>query len=149
MEKNLLNETQGIHRVVNDMKQAWNDHDGKAFTLLFAENGIHTNVFGHRSRGHADIEMLHTRILSGIFKESSIEIMETRTEIIQPGVAIADVIWTMKGAKFPDGTLWPERKGLISLVLVEENDQWKIFSFHNMELNDMPPQLVPLLHHKN
>ena len=72
MEKNLLNETQGIHRVVNDMKHAWNDHDGKAFTLLFAENGIHTNVFGQRSRGHADIEVLHTMILSGIFKESSI-----------------------------------------------------------------------------
>jgi uncharacterized protein (TIGR02246 family) len=149
MEKNLVDETQGIHRVVDDMKHAWNNHDGKAFSLLFAENGIHTNVFGQRSRGHADIEVLHTRILSGIFKESSIEITDIRAEVIQQGVAIADVIWTMTGAKFPDGTLWPERKGLISLVLVIENGRWKIFSFHNMELNEMPPQLVPLLQHKN
>ena len=44
----------------------------------------------------------------------------------------------MTGAIDPAGNAWPDRKGLINLILKQESEGWKILIMHNMDLPVMP-----------
>lgn len=138
-----------IQEVLNKMMRAWNAQDANAYALLFTENASHTNVLGQKNKGRAVIEKQHALILSTIFKNTQLEIMEAETEFITPGIATSDVIWTMTGATLPDGSPWPERRGLLNLLFTQKDSEWKIHIFHNMELKPMPTPLNGLLQNNN
>ena len=128
---------QAIEQVVRRFEQAWNDHDARAFASVFAEDADFTNVFGMEAHGRTAIEQFHAPMFSTMFKNSRFTPTATRVRFIRPDVAAVDVRWVMSGATDPNGLPWPDRKGLINVVMTRENGEWAILVMHNMDLPEL------------
>ena len=128
-----VKEEQSIKQVIEKFTETWNIHDSKAFSLLFAEDADFTNVFGQRAHGRTGIEKIHASIFATMFKESNLSSQETDVRFLNQNLAAVDVIWNMSAATDPQGKPWPDRKGLMNLIMKNDEESWKILIMHNMD----------------
>jgi uncharacterized protein (TIGR02246 family) len=124
----------GIKQVLTAFVEAWNRHDAKAFSMLFAEDADFTNVRGMSAHGRTEVEKLHAPRFATNFKDSNQKITETKIRFIAPDVAAVDARWEMTGAKGQDGQEIPLRKGLLNFIMTRSSGQWLIMIMHNMDL---------------
>ena len=124
----------GIKQVLTAFVEAWNHHDAKAFSLVFAEDADFTNVRGMSAHGRAEVEKFHAPRFATKFKDSNQKIAEIRIRFITPDVAAVDARWEMTGANGPDGQDIPLRKGLLNFIMTRSSGQWLIMIMHNMDL---------------
>ena len=124
----------GIKQVLTAFVEAWNHHDAKAFSMVFAEDADFTNVRGMSAHGRAEVEKFHAPRFATKFKDSNQKIAEIRIRFITPDVAAVDARWEMTGAKGPDGQDIPLRKGLLNFIMTRSSGQWLIMIMHNMDL---------------
>jgi len=127
-----------IRNVLADFINAWNKHDAKAFSLVFAEDADFTNVRGKSAHGRMEIERFHAPMFATTFKDTDQKITDTKIRFIKPDVAAVDARWEMTGAKSAEGQDIPLRKGLLNFVMTKEGDRWFITIMHNMNLPDSP-----------
>ena len=112
---------------------AWDIHDAKALSLLFTEDADFTNVFGKSFHGRSAIEAQHAPLFNTMFKSSRLNFTGTSTRFLNENLAAVDAYWEMSGAKDFQGIDWPDRIGLMSLIL-KKNNGWRIVIMHNMDL---------------
>ena len=124
----------GIKQVLTAFVEAWNHHDAKAFSMVFAEDADFTNVRGMSAHGRAEVEKFHAPRFATNFKDSNQKITEIKIRFITPDVAAVDARWEMTGAKGPDGQDIPLRKGLLNFIMTRPSGQWLIMVMHNMDL---------------
>jgi uncharacterized protein (TIGR02246 family) len=124
----------GIKQVLTGFVEAWNHHDAKAFSMVFAEDADFTNVRGMSAHGRAEVEKFHAPRFATKFKDSNQKIAEIKIRFITPDVAAVDARWEMTGAKGPDGQDIPLRKGLLNFIMTRSSGQWLIMIMHNMDL---------------
>ena len=124
----------GIKQVLTAFVEAWNHHDAKAFSMVFAEDADFTNVRGMSAHGRAEVEKFHAPRFATNFKDSKQKITEIKIRFITPDVAAVDARWEMTGAKGPDGQDIPLRKGLLNFIMTRSSGQWLIMIMHNMDL---------------
>jgi uncharacterized protein (TIGR02246 family) len=124
----------GIQKVLADQVEAWNRHDAKAFSMVFAEDADFTNVVGMSAHGRAEVEKFHAPMFATIFKDTNLKITKTKIRFIKPDVAAVDAWWEMTGAKTREGKEIPLRKGLLNFVMTKEGGTWFITVMHNMNL---------------
>jgi uncharacterized protein (TIGR02246 family) len=124
----------GIKQVLRNSVNAWNRHDAKAFSMVFAEDADFTNVVGMSAHGRTEIEKFHAPMFATRFKDTHLAITDTKIRFITPDIAAVDAHWEMTGAKGPDGQEIPLRKGLLNLVMTRSNSQWLSTVMHNMDL---------------
>ena len=124
----------GIKQVLTGFVEAWNHHDAKAFSMVFAEDADFTNVRGMSAHGRAEVEKFHAPRFATKFKDSHQKIAEIKIRFITPDVAAVDARWEMTGAKGPDGQDIPLRKGLLNFIMTRSSGQWLIMIMHNMDL---------------
>ena len=127
-----------IRKVIGDFTAVWNKHDAKAFSMLFAKDADFTNVSGMSASGRTEIEKFHAPRFASAFKNSHLMATETRIRFVKSDVAAVDVEWEMTGATDREGQTIALRKGLLSFVMVKENDKWLIVVMHNMNLPSNP-----------
>jgi len=125
-----------IGEVVGSLVASWNRHDASQFAALFAEDADFTNVFGMAVHGRRNIENMHALIFKTMFKDSHLDVIDTSIRFIRPDIAAVDMRWKMTGARDPSGKEWPERTGLLNLLVCEAERAWLIVVSHNM---DLPP----------
>lgn len=135
---NNATDEEGIKRVLADFVEAWNKHDAKAFSLVFAEDADFTNVRGVSAHGRMEVEKFHAPRFATTFKDSHQKITEIRIRFIKPDVAAVDARWEMTGARSQEGQEVPLRKGLLNLVMTKDGNKWFIIVMHNMNLLDSP-----------
>jgi len=124
----------GIKQVLTGFVEAWNRHDAKGFSMVFAEDADFTNVRGMSAHGRTEVEKFHAPRFATNFKDSNQKITEIKIRFITPDVAAVDARWEMTGAKGPDGQDIPLRKGLLNFIMTRSNTQWLIVIMHNMDL---------------
>lgn len=124
----------GIKQVLTGFVEAWNHHDAKAFSMVFAEDADFTSVRGMSAHGRTEVENLHASIFAKNFKDTHQTMTDTKIRFITPDVAAVDARWEMTGAKGPDGQDIPLRKGLLNFIMTRSSDQWLITVMHNMDL---------------
>ena len=127
-----------IRNVLASFIEAWNKHDAKAFSLVFAEDADFTNVRGTSASGRTEIEQFHAPLFATRFKDTNQKITKTKIRFIRPDVAAVDAWWEMTGAKGPQGEDVPLRKGLLNFVMTNGNGKWLITVMHNMDLTAAP-----------
>lgn len=127
-----------IGRVLANSVEAWNKHDAKAFSMVFAEDADFTNVRGTSAHGRAEVEKFHAPLFATRFKDTNLKMTRTKTRFIRSDVAAVDAWWEMSGAKGPEGQDIPLRKGLLSFVMTKEGERWLITVMHNMDLPAAP-----------
>jgi uncharacterized protein (TIGR02246 family) len=125
---------QEIQKVLAQQVEAWNRHDAKAFSMVFAEDADFTNVVGMSTHGRAEIEKFHAPMFATRFKDTHLKITNTKIRFIKADVAAVDAWWEMTGAKTQEGKDISLRKGLLNFVMTKEGGQWFITVMHNMDL---------------
>ena len=131
---NMSNEEEGVRTALADFIEAWNKHDAKAFSMVFAEDADFTNVVGVNAHGRAEVEKFHAPRFATTFKDTRLRITETKIRFIKPDVAAADARWEMTGAKSTEGQDIPLRKGMLNFVMIKEGNKWFITVMHNLSL---------------
>ena len=123
----------GIEAQIDKFTEAFNNHDARAYAELFTEDADFTNVFGHHVQGRPGIEEVHVKVFAGLLRQSKITSTTTRARLLAADLATADVTWTIAGSLDMNDNHWPDRRGLLSLVMKYKEDNWYIISFHNMD----------------
>ena len=100
-----------IPKVLTEQAEAWNRHDAKAFSMVFAEDADFTNVVGMSAHGRVEIEKFHAPMFATRFKDTHLKITNTKIRFIKPDVAAVDGWWEMTGAKTQEGKEIPLRRG--------------------------------------
>jgi len=127
-----------IKQVLDRFIEAWNRHDAKAFSMIFAEDADFTNVGGRSATGRAEVEKFHAPKFATNLKDTHQTITETKIRFITPDVAAVDARWEMTGARRVDGQEVPLRKGLLNFIMTRSEDHWFIKVMHNMNLPEQP-----------
>ncbi len=122
-----------VARLAARFAGAWNAHDPRAFTALFAPDADFTNVVGVHAAGRAAIERLHARVFATVFRESHLSIEETRTRPLENDLLAADVSWSMTGARTADDQPRGTRQGSMALVVRITQETAEIAVMHNIE----------------
>lgn len=131
-------EEEGVRTALADFIEAWNRHDARAFSMVFAEDADFTNVGGLSAHGRAEVEKFHAPRFATTFKDTRQTITETKIRFIKPDVAAVDARWEMTGARSADGQDIPLRKGLLNFVMTKEGGKWFITIMHNLSLPASP-----------
>lgn len=134
MIRELIAAERSIQMAIERMVRAWNIHDPGAYSLVFAEDADFTNVFGQSFHGKQAIEAQHAPIFLTMFKSSHLSTEQPKIRLISENLAAVDVTWYMTGATDPVGNAWPDRKGLMNLIMKNEDGNWLILIMHNMDL---------------
>jgi ketosteroid isomerase-like protein len=79
-------------------------------------------------------------LFAGIFKERHLTDTIRSIRFLTSTLAAVDVDWEMTGAKSPDGSPRPYRKGLLDFVMARQTDgSWLIEVMHNTDLTASAP----------
>ena len=127
-----------IRKTLAAFVEAWNRHDAKAFSMVFAEDADFTNVRGTSASSRAEIEKFHAPMFAARFKDTHQTMTKDRIRFIRPDVAAVDAWWEMTGAKNAEGQDVGLRKGLLNFVMTRDGDTWLIVVMHNMDLPAAP-----------
>jgi uncharacterized protein (TIGR02246 family) len=114
--------------LIGRLEQAWNEADGRAFGEPFSADADFVDIRGEYHQGQEAITAGHQAIFDSIYKDSS-----TNYKLIQARELSDDVILahTTGVLRVPSGPLGGEHSAVQSLVLVREDDEWRIAGFHN------------------
>lgn len=132
------NEEQAVKAVQIVFQESWNQHDMEKLASLFADDADFVNVLGMRWVGRAAIKEAHIQTHNSIFKKSRLTINETNVRFVKPDVAVTRSFWNLVGHTTPTGEPGPPRKGIVTNVLVKQNDKWEIIVTQNTDI--APPQ---------
>lgn len=118
-----------IRKIVKQLEDGWNAHDGKAFAAPFAVDADYVIVNGEYISGRDAIEKGHEQIFSTTYKDSRNAAAVKGVRFLRPDVAIVHVEWSLV-YKTPDGA---EHKGCAynTIFMSKENGKWSIAAFHN------------------
>lgn len=130
----MAQDSQNIQALLDAMSKAWNMHDAKTYSRAFSEEADFTDVLGISVFGRKAIQTLHEKSFAAGFKNSSLNITGKKIRYISNDILAVDVWWEMKNAQAADGKDIPFSKGLASLLMTRDADQWLILIMHNMTL---------------
>ena len=120
-----------LSEIIGKLEQAWNGGNGERFGEPFTEDADFVTIRGEHYRTRAVIARGHQAIFDSVFKGSVIRFEVESTRVVTPTVLLGHV----KGkVEVPSGPLAGRHEAFATLVLVEQEDTWRIAAFHNMLL---------------
>ncbi len=129
-----------IAKSVQNYMDSWNTHDVHAVAMTYTEDCDFVNNFGSPTHGRAGMEATFGPFMSGPYSATHQTGTVRTVRFLKPDVAAVDVDWEMTGAKNPDGSIRPTRKGIHSLVMTKQGDgTWLIAIQHVHEFTATPP----------
>jgi uncharacterized protein (TIGR02246 family) len=117
-----------VSDLVSELEKAWNAADGAGFARPFADDADFVNIRGEHNRSREAIAKGHQGIFNTIYKGSSVQYQVLGVRAIAAGVLLAHVTSTLKA---PAGPLAGEHRSLFTMVLVQDQHDWRIAGFHN------------------
>lgn len=126
----------GVSRTLSNFASAWNRHDVKAFTMIFAKDADFTNVVGAGGHGRAELEKFYAKPFQSWFKNAHFVVVREKIRLIRPDVAAVDAWWEMSGVVDAQGKPKSLRKGLLNFTMTRQGDRWLIVVMHNLDLAD-------------
>jgi uncharacterized protein (TIGR02246 family) len=130
------NEEIAIRKLMDNMMDAWNRGDAKAFGTYSRADTMFTNVYGNRHVGREEFDRRHEELFRGVFGGTTLTMSLETLRVLAPNVAVVDVDFRISGCrKLPPGvTVDPD--GAIAtcllMVLVNEHGNWSIAAYHNV-----------------
>ena len=119
-----------IKQSVAAWEDAWNRHDAHATAMRYVEDGDFSNTMGVPSHGWKELEGHYTTIFTTNLKNAHRTDTVKSIRFLTPEIASVDIDWQMTGAKGPDGSEIPLRKGLLTWIVTKHNGEWLITIYH-------------------
>ena len=120
-----------LRQLPQAFSEAWAKHDGHALAQIMADDVDFVTVGATWFHGRRDFETYHTRLLSGRFKDSTNTPLQTLVRFLRPNLALVHWSWTIQGDRNPDGSLRPQRFGLMTMVAEKQNGKWLVVAAQN------------------
>jgi uncharacterized protein (TIGR02246 family) len=112
---------------------AWNVHDGRQLAGIMAENVDFVNVGGDWMHGRSDFELYHTRLLTGVFKRSSLSVVDSAVSFLHPDTAVLHWTWSISGDGLEDPVTHQPRKGIFTMIAQKHGEEWLIVVAQNTD----------------
>lgn len=142
--RDLSHDTAAIEAFVAGLTDAWNRGDASAFSARFDADGSFTNVLGIVAYGRDIFELRHSEIFTTIYKGSTLRQSIGKLRFIRPDVAVVDVDAAVTGyLRLPPGVQAANDGALrakLQLVLTQEDGEWWIAAYHNVDVKPLPPR---------
>jgi len=120
-----------IRATIVEITDAFNRHDAKASSQLYAPDADSVNVAGQSATGAAEIEKFLVAAYSTRLKEATIKTLNVTIRFIRPDVAIVRETHEMSGFRGPDGATVPPYQETSLRVFERENGNWLVAAFQN------------------
>jgi uncharacterized protein (TIGR02246 family) len=120
-----------IRKVIVEMTEGFNSHDGKAAARMYAPDARLVTVRGEMLIGQPAIEKGLSAILTTRAKAASHRTIDVAVRFIRPDVALANVTNELSGLVAPDGRELPSHRELSLRVFVKDAGVWQVAAFHN------------------
>jgi uncharacterized protein (TIGR02246 family) len=122
---------EAIRKVVVMMTEAFNRHDAKAATQMYAPDALFVTVRGEVMDGQPAIEKGMASIFGTRAKNASLRTLDVAVRFIRPDIALVHVTNELSGLVAPDGQTLPSHRELSLRVFVKESGVWSVAAFHN------------------
>jgi uncharacterized protein (TIGR02246 family) len=119
-----------IKQSVAAFSDAWNHHDAHATAMRYVEDGDFSSTQGEPSHGWKELEQHYVTIFTTFLKYAHRTDTIRSIRLLAPAIASVDIDWQVTGAKAPDGSDAPPRRGLLNWVMTKHGDQWMITVYH-------------------
>jgi uncharacterized protein (TIGR02246 family) len=113
-----------VRQMYEDLADAWNRHDVQALAAMWAIDGDHLEPDGTRAKGRDAVTKLFRRQHDTVFKETSLDMNIEDVWFHGDNLAIVDGTYALAGARTPNGTELPTRRGHFTAVLLYEEGRW-------------------------
>ncbi len=125
-----MNLTQIVESIAKHLEDAWNEMNGEKFSQPFTTHSDFINIRGmFLSKGTKEkITEGHQSIFDSFYKDSKIQYVVADAELINEQTILAHIKAELN---VPQGPLTGTHNSVITIVLIQENGEWKIRAFHN------------------
>ena len=120
-----------IRGVVQQMTDAFNNHDAKAALSMYTEDADFVSVRGEAEHGAAHAEQGLTRIFATRAKNATLRTLDVQVRFVRPDVALVHVRNELNGLVTPDGKPLPSHEELSLRVFVKNDEGWRVTAFQN------------------
>ena len=128
-----------IRRIIVEMTEGFNNHDGKAASRMYMQNARLVTVRGDVMSGPAEIEKGLSAIFAARAKNATQRTMDVKIRLVRPDVAFAYVTNELSGLVAPDGRSLPAHQELSLRVFVRDGGLWQVAAFHNTMIAPFAP----------
>ena len=112
---------------------AWNAGDLEAYARPFTDDAVYVTYFGRKLIGRAGIIEGHRRVFDGAYRGSRLLNSRASYRFLRPDVVVAvqdGGVETVPGASAEQ-----DRRNTLTYVLVKNDSEWQIASFHNARVS--------------
>lgn len=128
-----------IRQLYDNFSSHWNGHDTVALSGMWAIDGDHLEPDMTRVKGRADIAKMLKHQHQTVFKDTELDLNIDDVWFLGGGdIALIDGGYQLTGARMPDGTPLPARRGHLTSVLLYESGQWWIVASRLMVPAPLP-----------
>ena len=117
-----------VATIVQELEAAWNAADGARFGVPFTDDADFVTIRAEHLRGREAIAKGHQGIFNSIYKGSTVSYELVGVRPIAPGALVAHVRTELNA---PSGPLAGRHNSLFTIVLVQQQSDWRIAAFHN------------------
>ena len=117
-------EEEAIHSRMEEFVNAWNTHNPRALSMIFAEDADLINPFSRVAKSRSEIERLFKEEHAGPLKDSRLSVRPENIRLLTPEVAITDHAFEITGLRDPQGKDVPTMRGHLTQTLKKYGEMW-------------------------
>lgn len=134
-----------IQEIINTAIMGWNSGDAETCSKYIAEDCSFTNIIGAYDKGYKIFLNKHTKILKGVYLNTTMEQKIVNLQFIRPDVAIVDTLIRVSGVAkpIPLPGVYVNDNGFLHTrlcqVMVKDTIGWKVVAYHNVDVKPGVP----------
>ncbi|MFN8641662.1 MAG: SgcJ/EcaC family oxidoreductase [Candidatus Binatia bacterium] len=121
-----------IRQLFADFAAAWNAHDPRKMASFWTLDGDTIEPDGMSAKGRDEVEKHFAEEQATAMKESEIKLVIDSVWFVTWDVALVDGSYVLLNVRDPNGQPLPPRKGLLSAVVLHENEKWHVAASRSM-----------------
>jgi uncharacterized protein (TIGR02246 family) len=128
-----VTDEQAIRNVIQKLEKGWNNASGETFASVFTDTHdfIVWNGYYFKGQNIEDNTRTHDYIFSSMYKGTQLFLTVDKIRFIREDIALVHVFGSVVGKS---ETRPKDPQVLISMIVEKTNEDWKISSFHNLDL---------------
>ncbi|HEY6326525.1 MAG TPA: SgcJ/EcaC family oxidoreductase [Candidatus Cybelea sp.] len=134
--------TQAIQEAFARLSDAWKNGDGPAFAECCTEDVDFINLLGMHVVGRRAVAELHEKIFRGPYKGSTVAFTIESVRVVSPA---ASLVIAPSRIDVPSGPVKGVVLSIASILLVRDDDRWKLANFHNTRREATEPDHLSIM----
>jgi uncharacterized protein (TIGR02246 family) len=136
-------DAQAIHDRIEEFVSAWNTHNPRAMSMVYADDADLINPAGRVAKSRAEIEKLFADEHAGALKESRISLKAEEVRLLASDIAVSDDDFEVTGVRDPSGRETAMR-GHLTLALKKQDDTWWVVTCRPMTPTPTTESIRPI-----